>query len=1412
MRKLSGRVIRSHLSWQEGTDEQVVVGQVPAYPMADDRLWIELTAGNEEKNFGPEICLPFCIDNLKEADGNDPEVLTVRQKELGAILREAFACVAASYQAGIDYQAALNAALANPVFDERENALREAELFRTVLADVKDQKSGIGSYIIGDVTAALKQSYVQLNAVRLGALTEARENEWDIQLRELNERQESFNRQMNAIYSRGAIEWRKANRRIEKEMVSWQEQYVDSFKMKDEAWTNQYITFLQKKEAWVDDLAEKAVHIGNNEILRNMGESTRDAIADASSFIIADVIELPDMDAFLAGIVDRNLLSGLLASAAERNAGIGSFTPAIFQTLKRDAFNSAETLEKIRVFQTEQDEQIAARLAFIQYDQALNTLREAKESLEENVEDANRATWEGFYDMFVRSGFKESGGNFVKNTIVGATLLDTLREKHVIAGYKYYPAKVKDFTKGIKTPEEIDLETIGALGIQALLEQAMGSVDEEMKRIFGDEKDTTYVTDSVGTNKKVSYNNLEKTKKQYDEYIESLEKMTDKQSGKEAQTVRYRKVASGEFNAWVGYAPVFRDDADPGRSIENYEKNVRFAGSGETGRIMGMFIQHKMIEGAGMAEGDMPAYSRRLWDDRGSFMAAPTLRSLTDIAVTIAANAIAPGAGGLLLNTALNMIDDAIFTMLDISNGMDPLDAMESFGKKAVTSYVSGKIGQGFNGIANAEGVMSGGLLQTLDLTDSVIGSTLLKGTELMASNIASSAVNSISVRGLMSGGDFFNEKAFMEGSFGNSALAGVAAGMAGNAVTVGMNNWNLGKDAMKVDLFNSGQISQMKALNSFVGGLTQSGITYGLTGNATFNVARVLGTGVMEMHVGKDGFGMNFGMSGTDISMGTIATAIQGAQHWRYNSRIESRADQLDLDIASALRSQYGFGDIMARKQLDSILDGTTDVKERKGEAGEAESVTENGKKVVYLDNYRKGMSREEQLRMGITLQHEAWRDGVVDENNKEETVMAVYAHTKMTERVEEDNRYSDMMKGIVAGDELLTADRKNMAEVDNDIVKFAGYVLEKYDSSKDYWKLKLDGTIEWDGSKDLNVEYLDENGEEQTKYGHIKDTTGSFSQSLAQYVGAERAEQILGSSVNDLNLYDNQTLMDVFGMTAEGAQAIRGNTAAREALLAGMSSTQKEKLTGEALMKKTGMKWGSDGWTGGPDFSVAMTDVDNLGQVVINKNIDENGNVSYDRFAVSAVINRDVLSMYSLRKSTTSKDYQGLDTMTLFKRDLNGNFIDSSDEVIPGWQTVVNGYIDGSTARIKAYTEDTVFRGSTIAADQEFYMRFGNFGGHKDFGGTYFILNRAQTIDGTSVSINGNIGDRWLGHSNYLNKYNRSDNGGLISAGCFINDMNTVNSVQDQLNNWGINYSYDVKAVIKQEKYEEEYWKWIY
>ena len=71
--------------------------------------------------------------------------------------------------------------------------------------------------------------------------------------------------------------------------------------------------------------------------------------------------------------------------------------------------------------------------------------------------------------------------------------------------------------------------------------------------------------------------------------------------------------------------------------------------------------------------------------------------------------------------------------------------------------------------------------------------------------------------------------------------------------------------------------------------------------------------------------------------------------------------------------------GNGMQRAQLESILKGDTVLAKRAGKGSDAETVTKDGKRTVYLDNYKETMSREEKLAMGITLGHEAYRDGLV-------------------------------------------------------------------------------------------------------------------------------------------------------------------------------------------------------------------------------------------------------------------------------------------------------------------------------------------------------------------------------------------------------------------------------------------------
>ncbi len=132
-----------------------------------------------------------------------------------------------------------------------------------------------------------------------------------------------------------------------------------------------------------------------------------------------------------------------------------------------------------------------------------------------------------------------------------------------------------------------------------------------------------------------------------------------------------------------------------------------------------------------------------------------------------------------------------------------------------------------------------------------------------------------------------------------------------------------------------------------------------------------------------------------TDISLGRISGALAGASHWNKNIQIEKAAKRDGLgNAATALRTQYGFGENLTvrnesmysdvkireflrsknsvstssrkgavRLQLESILKGDTVLAKRAGKGSDAETVTKDGKRTVYLDNYKETMSREENL-----------------------------------------------------------------------------------------------------------------------------------------------------------------------------------------------------------------------------------------------------------------------------------------------------------------------------------------------------------------------------------------------------------------------------------------------------------------
>jgi len=313
-------------------------------------------------------------------------------------------------------------------------------------------------------------------------------------------------------------------------------------------------------------------------------------------------------------------------------------------------------------------------------------------------------------------------------------------------------------------------------------------------------------------------------------------------------------------------------EPDSDLDVDEYQKNVRFSGAGETGRIMGMYMQHKMIEASGEAACNQPAYNQKLWDDRGNWFQAPTPRKIIDIAISIVATIYCGPVGAMIVN----MLDDALFTMMDIANGADMMGSLESFGKSAAISAVSSGIGAGFNAIQSA----------------TTISSTLLKGTEIMANNVAASSINATNFRALVNGGNAFDSKAFAKGAFGKEAMVGVVAGMAGHAVSTGMGSMNIKSNSgtSLTGVTGAYNVGAMKALNNTMGGLASAAVTYGLTGRTTLNLLNLsmLGIknretkqtaslGLFELTVGKNGVTGEIGKGGIDLNLGNMAKCFTG-------------------------------------------------------------------------------------------------------------------------------------------------------------------------------------------------------------------------------------------------------------------------------------------------------------------------------------------------------------------------------------------------------------------------------------------------------------------------------------------------------------------------------------------------------
>lgn len=210
---------------------------------------------------------------------------------------------------------------------------------------------------------------------------------------------------------------------------------------------------------------------------------------------------------------------------------------------------------------------------------------------------------------------------------------------------------------------------------------------------------------------------------------------------------------------------------------------------------------------------------------------------------------------------------------------------------------------------------------------------------------------------------------------------------MAATAVTAGLNNSFV--SASDTYGFSSEHISQMHAATGMAGSLTKMGVEYAMTGQTTMNILNFaditgmmgMGSGIrggfLELHLGEDGANLALCSSGTDVGFTSMSNVFSGIGNIYNNGRMQSYANSMgEEDLAIAMRSMYSFGDGGGHGLLNGLLNGTDQlVLGGAPEGAQALTVAGRDGKTIYMNTG--GDTPESWLHAGITLQHEAYRDG---------------------------------------------------------------------------------------------------------------------------------------------------------------------------------------------------------------------------------------------------------------------------------------------------------------------------------------------------------------------------------------------------------------------------------------------------
>ena len=239
--------------------------------------------------------------------------------------------------------------------------------------------------------------------------------------------------------------------------------------------------------------------------------------------------------------------------------------------------------------------------------------------------------------------------------------------------------------------------------------------------------------------------------------------------------------------------------------------------------------------------------------------------------------------------------------------------------------------------------------------------------------------------------------------------------------------------------------------MNGLAGGLASTVVNFGMTGNATFNLASIKGFGLLEVTIGKDGISAGIGSGGMSLSFETLMSAARGRKEagkvmdWKYGTD-ESRSTLNGINLLGYTNIQLNH-DLAKNIWNEQIGVDYADI------AGYG--LYKVGEKSVTLNSDLLGGGLEESAKLATVLSHE----GTHLYGNRIEGIAHFQGAATYTQLLDKFNLAGDK---AFAGEIMAGLTSTNSWKVNT--------------GDEDWWKQvrRNDGSFAWqeDGSLDFTFE----------------------------------------------------------------------------------------------------------------------------------------------------------------------------------------------------------------------------------------------------------------------------------------------------------------------------------------------------